>query len=57
MTPRSLSRPINLALVLVVCAVILSARFLLSHATVKAAPPPAAVATPSEHHDELQPVW
>jgi hypothetical protein len=57
MTPRSLSRPINLAFVLVVCAVILSARFLLSHATVQTAPSPAAVETPTQHPDELPPVW
>jgi hypothetical protein len=58
MTPRPLSRPIHLALVLVVCAVILSARFFLSHATVETAPPPAAaVEIPIEHPDELPPLW
>jgi hypothetical protein len=55
MTPPSLYRPLSLALVLAICAVILSARLLLSHAHVETAPPPAGVE--SERHDELPPVW
>jgi hypothetical protein len=55
MTPPSLYRPISLALVLAICAVILSARLLLSYAHVETALPSAEVE--SEHHDELPPVW
>ncbi len=55
MTPLSLYRPLSLVLVVAICAVILSARLLLSHTHVETAPPSADVA--SEHHDELPPVW
>jgi hypothetical protein len=55
MTPQTFRRPLNLALVLVLCAVILSARLLLGYAHVENAPPPVAEA--SQHPDELPPVW
>jgi hypothetical protein len=57
MTPRPFSRPLNLAFVLVVCAVLLGARFLLSHATVETAPLHTVVDTPPELPDGLPPVW
>jgi hypothetical protein len=57
MTPRPFSRPLNLAFVLVVCAVLLGARFLLNHAPVETAPLHTAVDTPPELPDGLPPVW
>ena len=56
MTPQTFRRPLNLALVLVLCAVILSARLLLGYAHVENAPPPPVIEVP-QHPDELPPVW
>jgi hypothetical protein len=56
MTPPAFRRPLNLALVLVLCAVILSARLLLGYAHVENAPPPPVIEVP-QHPDELPPVW
>jgi hypothetical protein len=54
MTPPTRSRPIKLALVLALCALILSARFLIGYAHVETA---AQVESSSEHHDGLPPLW
>jgi hypothetical protein len=56
MTPRAFCRPLNVALLLVICAVILSARLLLGYAHVESAPRSAPVAA-SAHPDDLPPVW
>jgi hypothetical protein len=57
MTPPDQSRPLNLALVLAICAVILSARLLLGYGHVETAAPSAQVESSSERHDDLPPVW
>jgi len=56
MTPQAFRRPLNVALVLALCAVILSARLLLGYARVENPPPPAVVEAP-QHPDELPAVW
>ena len=56
MTPQAFRRPLNVALVLALCAGILSARLLLSYAHVENAPPPPAVEAP-QHPNELPAVW
>jgi hypothetical protein len=56
-TPPTQSRPFNLALVLAICAAILSARLFLGYGHVDATPPSAQAETSSEQHDELPPVW
>ena len=56
MTPRAFRRPLNLAMVLVICAVILSARLLWGYAHVENAPPVQVIEVP-QHPDELPPVW
>jgi hypothetical protein len=56
MTPRAFRRPLNLAMVLVICAVILSARLLWGYAYVENAPPVQVIEVP-QHPDELPPVW
>jgi hypothetical protein len=54
MTPPTQSRPINLALVLALCALILSARFLIGYAHEETA---VHVESSSAHHDQLPPLW
>ena len=56
MTPQAFRRPLNVALVLALCAVILSARLLLGYVHVENAPPPP-VAGVADHPDELPPLW
>ena len=56
MTPQAFRRPLNVALVLALCAVILSARLLLGYTHVENPPPPPAAEAPL-HPDELPPVW
>ena len=56
MTPRAFRRPLNVALVLALCALILSARLLLGYAHVENAPPPPVIEVP-QHPDELPAVW
>jgi hypothetical protein len=57
MTPPSPYRPLNVALVLALCAVILSARLLMGY--MHAGTPPV-VPAPEEsvgHYGELPPLW
>jgi hypothetical protein len=56
-TPPPLSRSINVTVVLLLCAVIVAARLLLSHAQTETGPTPIAAATPVKHPHELLPVW
>ncbi len=58
MTPPFHYRLIKLALLLAICAVILSARLLLSYAHhVETVPPSTELGVSSGHQDELPPLW
>jgi hypothetical protein len=57
MSPRPFSRSINVAVLLLICAVILSARVWFNHVKTEAAPPATEVETPIQHPDTLPPVW
>jgi hypothetical protein len=56
MTPRSASRPLNIALVLALCGVVLSARLLMGYVHKETIAPPE----PAQwfgHYGELPPLW
>ena len=59
MTPPSPYRPLNIALVLALCAVILSARLLMGymHTGGSISPVPAEPAESVGHYGELPPLW
>ena len=59
MTPPSPYRPLNVALVLALCAVILSARLLMGymHTSGGAPPVPPAPAESAGHYGEVPPLW
>jgi hypothetical protein len=57
MAPPTRSRPLSLAIVLLICVAILSARVLLGHTRVEATAPSPDVQSSSEHSGELPPVW
>jgi hypothetical protein len=56
MTPRSASRPLNIALVLALCAVVLSARLLMGYVHNETAVGPPQPQW-SGHYGELPPLW
>jgi hypothetical protein len=58
MSPRPPSRSISIAMVLVLCAVVLTARLWLSHAKMEADPSGAGQTdTAPEYPDALPPLW
>ena len=57
MSPRPFSRSINVAVLLLICAVILSARVWLNHVKTEAASPAAEVETSTQQPGTLPPVW